>query len=180
MAPQKAEIHSIEVLRTQKSNLQRYAAEVEAALIALEMEARRPVDWVMIDRSRYWPHEVRRAQDALCEARVALERCELMSSRDERRYCYDERKALEAAKRRLRRAEEKVKATRLWRVRIQKAADAFQTQLARLRDYMDSEMPRALAELERLAEALDRYVERKPPAAGPEAGSSLADRVNPP
>ena len=41
--------------------------------------------------------------------------CEVRISGEDARYCYDERKALEKAKRRLQLAEEKVQATRRWR-----------------------------------------------------------------
>lgn len=180
MSSQNARVFSIEVLRAQQANLLRFTAEVEAALVAMELQGRRPVEWVITDRGSYWPREVRRAQDAICEARVALERCELSSRADERRYCYDERKALEAAKRRLRYAEEQVHRTRLWRIRIQKAADQFQAQIARLRDYLDNELPRAVAELDRMAGALERYVQVSPPATPNTPAATSATEGNTP
>ena len=102
MPAQTANVTSLDALRNLRAALVRFAADVEAALVALELEARRPVEWVEGDRSRYWPQQARKASELVSEARLALERCELRISGEDARYCYDERKALEKAKRRLR------------------------------------------------------------------------------
>ena len=43
--------------------------EEDRILIALELEARRPGEWIDGDRARYWPHQARRASDQVTEAR---------------------------------------------------------------------------------------------------------------
>src|SRR5262249_46647786 len=145
--------------------LARFAADVESALITLELEARRPVDWVEEDRSRYWPQQARRASDAVAEARQALERCEVRISGEDARYCHDERKALEKARRRLQLAEEKTQATRRWRAEMHKASEEFQVHIAKWKSYLESDLVRAMAMLDRLSDALDRYAERSGPIA---------------
>src|ERR1051325_7746782 len=101
MAARAANITSIEAIRLFATAMMAFEDGAEDAAVQLELEARRPVEW--IDRlSAYWPQQVRKASDSLSEARVALEVCELTISGDDRRSCYDERKALEKAKRRLR------------------------------------------------------------------------------
>jgi hypothetical protein len=154
-----ANITSIDALTNFRAALLRFADDAEAALMTLDMEGRRPVAWVEVDRARYWPQQARKASDAVAEARLALERCELRVSGDDPRYCYDERKALEKAKRRLRLAEEKIQAVRRWRPKMHKEFEEFQVQIARFRRYLESNLPQAVAAMERMAAALNRYVQ---------------------
>ena len=59
-----AKITSLDALLNFKVALLRFSAEVEAALVTLELEARRPMEWIEGDRARYWPQQVRKASDA--------------------------------------------------------------------------------------------------------------------
>lgn len=165
MAGQAANLHSIEALRAFKAALQAFESSVQDALVSLELEARRPVEWIENDRSRYWPREERKASDGVIEARLALERCELTTSADTPRYCYDERKLLEKAKRRWRLTEEKVQAVKRWRQQIRKDVQEFQVQISKLKRFMETDFLGGIVSLERMSEALDRYVRR--PASSP-------------
>jgi hypothetical protein len=153
-----ANVTSIAVLAVLRAAMVRFVDSAEAALVALELEARRPLEWIEDDRARYWPQQARRAADAVNEARIALERREARISGDEVRYCHDERKALEKAKRRLHLCEEKIAATRRWRVEMQKEVEELQVQIARLRHYLETDLVKALAVLEQMAGALEKYV----------------------
>jgi hypothetical protein len=165
MAARKAHLSSIEAVRALKAALVQFGAEVQAALDALELESRRPVEWIEHDQSQYWPREVLKRSDRLSEARLALQKCELTIDGSESRYCYDERKALERAKQRMRTAEEKVQAVRRWRATIRKEVEEFQVQVEKLRHYLTSDFLQAGVALERMAAALDRYVEQQTPLA---------------
>jgi hypothetical protein len=163
-----ANITSIEALRMLKAALVQFDEEVHAGIVALELEARRPVEWVEHDRRQYWPREVRKASDVVSEARLALQRCELTISGEDNRSCYDERKALQKAKKRLEKCEEKVRAVRQWTPKIRKEVEEFEVQTAKLLQYLESQFVQAPAALERMAAALDRYVEQR-------GGGSTAD-----
>jgi hypothetical protein len=165
-----ANVTSLDALRRFRAALVRFAAEVEAALVALELEARHPVQWVEDDRTRYWPQQTRKASDLLGEARLALQRCESRISSADQRYCYDERKALEKAKRRLRLTEEKTQATRRWRAQMHKESEEFQVQVAKLKNYLESDLVKAVAALDRMTAALDRYVVHSGMSATTERG----------
>jgi hypothetical protein len=157
---QTANVTSIDAVRNVKAALVQFCADVEAALVAMELEARRPVEWIEGDRARYWPQQARRASDGVQEARQALERCEIRVSSQERPSCYDEKKALEKAKRRLALAEDKSRLVRRWSNEMQKATEDFAMQVARLRSYLETDMVKAIAAAERMAAALDRYVQQ--------------------
>src|SRR5438093_6984775 len=161
-----ANVNSIDAPRQFRAALVRFVADVEAALVTLDLEAHRPIEWIEGDRPRYWRQEFRKASEAVSEARVALERCQVRISNEDTKYCYDDRKALEKAKRRLQAAEEKVQAVRRWRVEIHKVAEELQVQLAWAKQYLETDMAKALAALDRIAAALDRYAEQTAPKEG--------------
>src|SRR5437870_6319966 len=151
-----ANVTSIDAIRLVRLALQQFQSEAENALMQLELEGRRPVAWIDNDRAPYWDREVRKASDGLSEARVALERAETTTSAEETKYAYDERKALEKAKRRLRLCEEKVQKVKRWRSVIHKETETFQSQVAKLKRYLEHDVVQAVAALGRMADALDK------------------------
>jgi hypothetical protein len=159
MAARAANITSIEAIRAFTAALMAFEDGAEDAAVQLEIEARRAVTWID-ELSMYWPKEVRKASDAQSEARISLEKCELTINPEDRRSCIDEKKALEKAKRRLRLAEEKVQAVRRWKMQIRKEVEEFQVQIAKLRQFLESDLVRSIAFLKRRSEALDQYVQR--------------------
>lgn len=169
------QITSIEAVRQFKLALEEFQGEAREAVTQLLLEMRRAVDWIEHDRARYWPREFQRASDAVLQARNDLERCEMALRAEDKRSCYEQKLALEKAKRRLRLTEEKVRAVRRWRVTVHREADDFHGRLAKLASCLDMDLPRALAALERMAVALDRYTER----AAPVEGSGGTDTVGP-
>lgn len=174
-----ANLQSIDAVRALKLALQQFAEEVQNALIALDMESRRPVEWVEHDRTQYWPREQQKASNTVIEAKLALQQCELTISSEETRYCYDERKTLEKAKRRLRTTEEKLQAVKKWRIQIHKEIEEFQVQIAKLQHYLDSDFLKGLTALDRMTAALDRYTQARSANEGASgASTSLALRVS--
>ena len=167
-----ANITSTDAVRAFKLALERYEADVRDIAVQLHLEVRRALDWIEHDRALYWPNQVRKASDALAAARAELERQELAIRPSDKRSATDAKIAFEAARRRLRLAEDKVRAVRKWRVAAKHEADDFLSELAKLTNYLDGEFPRALAALERMAGALDKYTGVAPPtAAGGEAAN---------
>jgi hypothetical protein len=137
-----------------------FDAAARDALVQILLEARRPLEWLEHDRAQYWPREVRKAADAVAEARLALDRCQISISGDDQRSCYDERKALEKARRRLALAEEKVGAVRRWRVEMSQELEAFDVEASKLQHFLEFDLSRAMAVLDRMAESLDQYLEQ--------------------
>lgn len=159
MAARAANITSIEAIRAFATALMAFEDGAEDAAVQMEIEARRAVTWID-ELSMYWPKEVRKASDAVSEARISLEKCELTINAEDRRSCIDEKKALEKAKRRLRLSEEKVQAVRRWKMQIRKEVEEFQVQISKLRQFLESDLVRSIASLKRMSEALDQYVQR--------------------
>lgn len=173
-----ARVTSIAALAQFKAALQEFASDVNDVLVQLTLEARKPVAWVTEDRTHYWPVELRKASDALAEARLALQRCELTID-GERRSCTDERKQFERAKRRVQTCEAKIPLVRRWCPEIRKESEEFEVQCHKLARYLEIELARAQAALERMAGALENYAALSAPAATASAGPQPAADASP-
>ena len=172
MAHGSANLTNIAAVRALREALSAFRHGVGDALVALDLEGRRPIEWIENDRTRYWPAQVQKASNELAEARLALQKCELTIDGEDARYCYDERKALEKAKRRLELCEEKVRAVKRWRMRIHKEVQEFQVQLAKMQGYLDNDLESAMAGLSRMAAALDQYADTSAPATNTAKGDA--------
>ena len=157
-----ANVKSIATIRQFRADLQEFNDSLRQTLDILGSELQRAVDYFETDRSSYWPAQVRRASDKLAEARINLERCQVTTRPGEGPSCYEEKKALQRAKQRLATADAKVRATRKWVVIVRQEVDNFRSRLAQVTHLSDTELPRGIALLDRLANRLDRYSENSP------------------
>ena len=177
---QSARVGSIEALAAFRAALIRFAEECQDGATSLRLESRRGAEWVEVEQSRYWPQQAREANDAVHSARVNLERCELAVRPEDRRSCYEEKKALEAARRRVRLCEEKVRTVRKWAQIMNQEAREFHGEIARLEHYLESDLPRAIAMLERMITALEKYAtSTAPPPTSSSSSPTSAVDANP-
>lgn len=170
-----AHLTSTEAVVALRAALVQFAEEANHALTSLSLESRRPVDWIEQDRTLYWPREMRKAADRLAEAKLELQRCELTINAEDRRACYQERKNVEKAKRRLELTEQRIAAVRRWKFEIHKAVEEFHVQISKLQRFLETDVPVAAAELHRMSAALDAYLQTVQQAA-PQLPSPAAER----
>lgn len=162
---QPARITSIDVLPLLAAGLQKFRADATSALEDLEMEVRRALEWIHHDRKEYWAQEARRAYEAVTQAQLQLQQ-----ARTSRRIggqepaCYDEKKVLEKAKRRFEIAQVKIQLVRRWGHAIDKAVDEFRRTRSQFALWLDNDLPRAVAVLDKMSEALVNYISLEAPA----------------
>lgn len=152
-----ADVTSIDAMRGFRTALLQFGGEAEDAIVMLILEARKAIQWLQQDRARYWPEQTRKAQEWVVQARNELDRCQLHYGSENAPSCFDQKKKLERAKRRLRLCEEKVKAVKRWTNTIRQELDDFDGELAKMRNWLETDLPRAAALLERMVRALDKY-----------------------
>lgn len=167
-----AHVGSIEAVRRFRGALLQFGGDAEDVVVMFNLEARKAMAWLQQDRSRYWPEQLRRAQERVIQCRNDLDRCQLHYGSEDAPSCYDQKKALEKAKRRLRVCEEKVKAVKKWINTIRQELDDFQGELAKLTNWLETDLPRAAASLERMLQALDKYAGESQGIAPPAVSSS--------
>lgn len=154
-----AHLTSTEAVAALRAALLQFGEDAQNALIALQLEGRRPIDWIDQDRTLYWPREMRKASDRLAEARLELQRCELTISGEDRRACIQEKKNLQKAKDRLQLTEDRIRTVKRWKFEMKKAVEEFEVQLAKVQRYLENDVPIAAAELQRMMLALEAYTQ---------------------
>jgi hypothetical protein len=152
-----ANVSSIDALRDFRVALVQFNADAKESIVMLTLESRKAIQWLVHDRSRYWPDQLRKAQEKVVHARNDLERCQLKYGSEDAPSCFDQKKALEKAKRRQKLCEEKVKLVKKWTNVIRHELDEFDGELSKMTTWLEADMPRGIALLERMVRALDKY-----------------------
>ena len=154
-----ANVHSLEALGEFKLTLIDFKASIEDAIMMLEQEILRAVDWLEHDRPFYWDNQIRNAYDSVGEARTNYESCRTRTVAGHRSMCLEEKKALEMAKRRLKLCQDKMEVSKKWFITIRHEADEYRGRMSQLQRCMDDELPKTMALLERMIRSLEEYVE---------------------
>jgi hypothetical protein len=175
--PRTADVRSLEAMRQFLRELRRYRQSLQQVLEGLQVQSHKAVDWVEHDRARHWPLAAKRAEDRLAAARNQLLRCKTAALEGQRKSCSDEKQAVERAVSRLRHCQAQVKSVRHWRQKLRQRTDEFSGKLARLAHYVEEDLPQAIAALERMLGALEKYVQVPPQAAdaAPPASPTASD-----
>lgn len=152
-----ANVTSVEAIRSFRAALIQFGGEADEALVMLVLEVRKAVQWLQHDRALYWPDQLRKAQERVVQTRNDLDRCQLHYGSEDAPSCYDQKKALENAKRRLRFCEDKVQAVKRWTQVMRQELDEYQGEMAKMTNWLENDLPRATAALDRMLRALDKY-----------------------
>jgi hypothetical protein len=161
----RAQVKSIDALQDMAAALDCFRADAIGALDNLEMEIRRAVDWLNQDCKTYWAGEVRQGWQSVYEAQVQLQQAVTYRSVAEHKpTCDDEKKAVQRARQRLQTAQIKLEAVAHWAIVVERAINEYRGNRAHLTNWIDSELPQAVAALGRMTSALETYVTLGSPA----------------
>lgn len=180
--PQSANVHSIDDLKDFKVAFVKFGEEASQALAAVDVEVRRALDWLSHDQLKFWQQEVRRREDLVNEARMELSRCLISKTASgETPSCYDQKKALERAKLRLEEAREKVEKVKYWTRVVEQEVTDYRGPAQQLGNMIDGELPKAYANLQRIIDSLEAYLNVPPELdTGPGLAASAALPAAPP
>jgi hypothetical protein len=172
-----AEVKSIDTLAFVKTALVAFGHETGQSLAEVEMQAQRIVDWICLEQAAYWKTEVRKAADGVNQAMKDLQHCRTYKKvGNNEPSCIEEKKALEKAKKKLARAEEKAEAVRRWTPVVRQQLQETGVRLTRFREIIDIDCPKAVARLERMLVSLDHYAHTSAPQA---AAGGAGDTTKP-
>ena len=107
------------------------------------------------ERKEYWAEQVRRAEVAVAEARLNLERKQMLQEPGERRSFWEERRRSEAANRRLALSREKIEVVRRWTHLLEREVMEYKGGVASLAGWLQSDLHRGLALLRQWIAALE-------------------------
>jgi len=168
-----ADVKSIDTLAFVKGAFASFAHETGQAVSECEIQGQRAVDWITVDQAAYWKAEVRKMSELVNKALKDLEYCKAFKKvGNNQPSCIEEKKALEKARQRLARAEQKAEAVRRWTPIVQQQFREACVRLVRFREVIDVDCPRAMAQLERMLKALDAYRQVAGPTDGAGAGEA--------
>jgi hypothetical protein len=168
-----AYVNSISAIQEFRNALVIYVAESKQGTGALDLEIRRAFDWIAVDRAQFWRNEIRRAMDAVARAKDDLHNARTFKSiGDYTPSCVEERKALKRAEERLKLAEAKAEAVKKWTRSLQHELNEYAGRIAQFNAILEIDVPKALATLDRVLSALDRYVSTTAPRPMAEPRSS--------
>lgn len=160
-----ANVKSIEALTAFRAALAVFDDSAGQALTAIHAEIQDFVEWLEIDMMKFWRAEIRSREQHVVEAKADLHRC-LSATVDPHRTpsCYQEKKVLDAAKKRLREAEDKLAVVRRWVPVVRQAVVEFRMKVQPLETALSGDLPAAMGFLDSSVRRLEEYLSVAPPS----------------
>ena len=168
---EQAAVQSVEALREFRIALATFAEEAMAALGAVDMEVRRTIQWVQYDRRPYWQEQIKRRREQVSMAQAEVFRRKLQKTDDYTPAMSEQKELLRKAEAALREAEHRAGLVKKWEPALQQAALEYRATTRRISNLASGEVPRAIAVLSRMVEALEAYLREAPTTSGGGAAS---------
>jgi len=146
-------VRAIEKLRELESKLRQFSGKAEEVLIAVEREIQRTFEWLE-ERLSYWCWEVRRREEEVEAARVALENCRRSDESD----CGEEEEELRIARTALLNAEEELTNARRWRAHVEQATTEYKLQAYKLQHLINTRITQTSTFLQNRYADLANYI----------------------
>jgi hypothetical protein len=168
--PDGADVASIEALRDWLAALATYREEVGEALAGVQIELRRGLDWVA-EQMALWQRAVRDCEEEVTQRKAELAAKKFPTWDGRLPDTTVEERNLRRAVARLEHAEDQVRKCRSWITRLPKLIEESYTPHGhRLQLFLEGDLARAMAVLDRRIDALERYAGLKTDyASGPSA-----------
>jgi hypothetical protein len=157
-----ARVRSVGSLHEARSALQRFALEAGHAMAEVDAEVQRTIHWLRGDRVAELQREIRRCEDVISNAKGEVYKKELTSAADPPSLV-EERKAVEAARRRLEESRARLEATKRWVMNLDREWVLFKGQCQGLIDAVQRDIPLGVARLNKMIGSLEAYARIAPP-----------------
>jgi len=168
-----AKVSSIEAIADFRVSLIKFLEEANTAIVSMQMEVNRSMEWLNHDRPLYWKRQVQKRYEQVTQARQDLKSCERRTVGGKKPDCAEEEKQLRKAKRRLQEAEELLDSIPRWRSKISRESDEYKGRMNNLERFLNNDLVRAVVLLERMSDILDTYTHSNSVTeVGSTAGSS--------
>lgn len=155
----KARVLDITAIERFKAGLAEFGDSVKVGLLEADSEVERAIGWLERDRIAHWRRQIQIRSEQVATAKSALFRKQMQGSdKGGRPSIVDEKIALEQAKRRQASAEERLRACRAWRTRLEQQYAIFKGHVQGLSTVAERGVPEAMATLERMLENLEAYI----------------------
>lgn len=155
--PESANVKSIDAVKRFQAAVLQFQEDARLCMSALELQLQKIVGWLERDRPGFWKREIEKCYREMGEARIRLHQCQMRKVGDFRPTCFEERKALEKAKKDLEFAQKQVPVVKYWNVNSQQEANEFHGRASQMTQILERELPRLLALLREAVDRLEAY-----------------------
>jgi hypothetical protein len=159
-----ANVTSLEGMQEFRVALCAFGDDAKEALVTVDMEAQRAVNWLH-DQLKFWQATVTKCEHKLAEAKIVLNRKKISRIFGHKPDTTQEEEDVRKAVGRLKEAEHKVERCRRWGPQLTHAIGEYAGPARQLGTVLEVDLPRTVATLDRMIEALDAYVKLAVPAA---------------
>ncbi len=166
-----ARVADIDVIRHFRASLIKFVEKANVGLTDSEGDVTRKISWLEGEQDHFWAmqirkwnEEVNRAKDAVRQKRIFKDALGRQQS------TVDEEKQLKKCQKILEEAETKLANTRRHAKQLQREHLMYRGGVQRLATILSSDMPNAVATLDRIVTQLERYVQAAPTLATSDAG----------
>ena len=162
-----ADVQAIDALQDWHNAVCLFRDEALDALASVNLEVRRAFDWIA-EEAQAWHREAREADEAVVQAKAELARKKTPNFAGRLPDTSVEEENLARARARLRFAEDQIDVCRKWAVRLPKmVSEEYEGPARRLGNFLEADLPAAIAHLAARIEALHRYTDVQPASAPP-------------
>src|SRR5262245_4506852 len=162
-----ADVQAIDALQDWHNSVVLFREEALEALASINLEVRRAFDWID-EEAKAWHREVREAERDVVQAKAELSRRKTPNFAERIPDTSVQEENLARAKARLRFAEDQVDICRKWSVRLPKmVSEEYEGPSRRLGNFLEADLPVAIAQLAARIEALHRDIQVAPVRAPP-------------
>lgn len=173
-----AKVSSIEALDMFRASLVIFLTKARRSMDDTGDEARQTRMWLQHDRVVHWEGEIRKFSRVLDQAEQDFMSARLTKNNETALMV--RKAAVEKAKRALDNAQDRLRRVKQWAQNFDSASDPIVKRLESIRQYLDVDMPKAIAYLVGLQRTLAAYAEGPPPetdqapSAAPAPGAETA------
>jgi multidrug resistance efflux pump len=160
-----AKVHAVDRLADFEAAVRTFADKAKSAMSANQMEIRRTYDWLE-SQLNVWKAEIRRAEDAVIQAKTELARRRIIKFNDRPPDTTEQEKTLRKAQARLAHAEEKRDNTKRWLRQLPDAIEEYDGQAGPFNDMLEHDLVKMALFLEQKIAALEAYQHTSPSAGG--------------
>lgn len=171
-------VTSLDRFRDFRAAYAKFGDAAQQALLTVEMEIRRMLDWLEKEQVAYWKGEIRRREEKLNEAKAALHRKRITATFGNVVQDADEIVAVRRAKTRLEQAEAKLKLVKQWQLVLEQEIQEYRPPAQQLANVIDADVPKALSSLDRMTDAIEGYLNVAPAMAGPAAQAGTVEGLD--
>lgn len=152
-----AKVSSVDAIVQFRAWLVEYTDRSRQAIVDGQMEVQRIIMWLDNDQLHYWGHQIRVREMRMEEARSEWYRARL-GVPEMRTSTASERMAYQKAEVRLKEARQKLDHVKTWRKKLDRELLLYKAHVQQLASSLDADMPKAVAQLDRFIERLQKYV----------------------